>query len=56
MYIFAAEQNEVYYKEDEPMSNLAKHIHNDKNGLDYTLCGDYCLSDLGVEPGDPLSK
>ena len=38
------------------MSNLAKHIHDDKNGLDYTLCGDYYLPDLDVEPGYPLGK
>ena len=38
------------------MSNLAKHIHNDKNGLDYTLHGDYYLPDLGGEPGYPLGK
>ena len=38
------------------MSNLAKHIHDDKNGLDYTLHGDYYLPDLGVEPGYPLGK
>ena len=33
-----------------------QHIHDDKNGLDYTLCGDYYLPDLGVEPGYPLGK
>ena len=38
------------------MSNLAKHIHDDKNGLDYTLHGDYYLPDLGVEPSYPLGK
>ncbi len=38
------------------MSNLAKHIHDEKNGLDYTLYGDYYLPDLGVEPGYPLGK
>lgn len=53
VYIFAAEQSEVYCKEDKPMSNLAKHIHDDKNGPDYTLHGDYYLPDLGVEPGYP---
>lgn len=38
------------------MSNLPKHIHDDNNGLDYTLHGDYYLPDLGVEPGYPLGK
>ena len=38
------------------MSNLAKHIHDDKNGLDYTLHGDYYLPDLGVDSGYPLGK
>ena len=38
------------------MSDLAKHIHDEKNGLDYTLYGDYYLPDLGVEPGYPLGK
>jgi hypothetical protein len=32
-------------------SELPKHIHDDKNGVDYTLHGDYYLPDLGVEPG-----
>ncbi len=35
---------------------LPKYIHDDKNGLDYTLCGDYYLPDLDVEPGYPLGK
>lgn len=38
------------------MNELPKKIHDDKNGLDYILCGDYYLPDLGVEPGYPLSK
>ena len=37
-------------------TELPKHIHDEKNGLDYTLHGDYYLPDLGVEPGYPLSK
>ena len=37
-------------------NELPKHIHDEKNGLDYTLCGDYYLPDLGVEPGYPLGK
>ncbi len=38
------------------MNDLAKHIHDEKTGLDYTLHGDYYLPDLGVEPGYPLGK
>ena len=38
------------------MNVLPKKIHDDKNGLDYTLSGDYYLPDLGVEPGYLLSK
>lgn len=38
------------------MSNLAKHIHDDKNGLDYTLHGDYYLPDIEVDSGYPLGK
>lgn len=38
------------------MSNLPKHIHDDMNGLDYNLHGDYYLPDLEVDPGYPLGK
>ena len=38
------------------MTELKKHITDDKNGLSYTLHGDYYLPDLGVEPGYPLGK
>jgi|LFRM01.2.fsa_nt_gb hypothetical protein len=38
------------------MNELPKKIHDNKNRLDYTLCGDYYLPDLGVEPGYPLCK
>lgn len=31
------------------MSNLAKHIHDDNNGLDYTLHRDYYLPKRQVE-------
>lgn len=37
-------------------NQLPLHIHDEKNGLDYTLHGDYYLPDLGVEPGYPLGK
>ena len=35
---------------------LPKHIHDEKNDLDYTLHGDYYLPDLEVDPGYPLGK
>ena len=38
------------------MKNLAKHIHDEKNGLDYTLHGDYYLPDIEVDPGQPIGK
>lgn len=38
------------------MSEQPKKIHDDKNSLDYILCGDYYLPYLGVEPGYPLGK
>ena len=38
------------------MSNLNERIFDEKNGLNYTLHGDYYLPDLGVEPGYPLGK
>lgn len=37
-------------------NQLPLYIHDDKNGLDYTLHGDYYLPELGVEPGYPLGK
>ena len=36
------------------MSELRKEII--KNGIHYTLHGDYYMPDLGVEPGYPLGK
>ena len=41
---------------NEKIDLLPPHIHDDENGLDYTLHGDYYLPDLGVEPGYPLGK
>lgn len=35
-------------------SNLPVHTKDDKNGLTYTLCGDYYLPDLGVEATGPM--
>lgn len=28
------------------MREMKKRIHDDKNGLDYVLCGDYYIPDL----------
>lgn len=36
--------------------DLPTNIHNSKNGLNYTLHGDYYLPDITVEPGKPLGK
>ena len=32
------------------------HIHDEKNGLNYTLHGDYYLPDIEVDPGHPIGK
>lgn len=37
-------------------SELLMHIHDEENGLDYTLHGDYYLPDLGADPGEPIGK
>ena len=37
-------------------NNLPLHIHDDSNGLDYTLHGDYYLPDLEVPPTPPLNR
>ena len=34
------------------MSTLNKQIHDQKNGLTYTLCGDYYLPDLNLSNAD----
>ena len=31
-------------------NHLPQHIHDDTNGLNYTLCGDYYIPDFGSEP------
>ena len=35
---------------------LPLHIHDNENGLDYTLHGDYYLPDIWIEPGQSLGK
>ena len=37
-------------------NELPKHIHDEKNGLEYTLHGNYYFPDLNIELGYPLGK
>ena len=32
---------------------MEKHIYDEKNGLSYTLCGDYYLPDLVLREEEP---
>lgn len=32
---------------------MEKHIYDEKNGLSYTLCGDYCLPNLVLNEEEP---
>ena len=36
--------------------DLPANIHDARNGLNYTLHGDYYLPDITIEPGKPLGK
>ena len=36
--------------------DLPASIHDFRNGLNYTLHGDYYLPDITIEPGKPLGK
>ena len=38
------------------MNTFHTKIHDYKNGLDYTLVGDYYLPDLGIESSQPIGK
>ena len=38
------------------MNELPLHIHDEKNGLDYTLHGDYYLPDIEGYPGQSIGK
>lgn len=38
------------------MNTLPSKIHDNKNGLDYTLVGDYYLPDLDIESSQPIGK
>ena len=38
------------------MNTLPTRIHDSKNGLDYTLVGDYYLPDIEIEASQPLGK
>lgn len=35
------------------MEKLKKHIHDDSNGLDYVLVGDYYIPDFTAAGGKP---
>lgn len=41
---------------DKTSIDLPTFIHDARNGLNYTLHGDYYLPDITVEPGKPLGK
>ena len=36
------------------MSTMNKQIHDQKNGLTYTLCGDYYLPDINLSDADKI--
>ena len=42
--------------EKSTMNDLPQHVRNERNGLDYTLCGDYYLPDLEVPLTPPLNR
>ena len=42
--------------EQSTMHTLPRHIHDEKNGLDYTLHGDYYLPDLEVPKTPSLNR
>ena len=41
--------------ERSTMNTLSQHVHDERNGLDYTLHGDYYLPDLEVPDTPPLN-
>ena len=41
--------------ERSTMNTLPRHVHDERNGLDYTLYGDYYLPDLEVPETPPLN-
>lgn len=41
--------------EQSAMNDLPQHVHDERNGLDYTLHGDYYLPDLEVPETPPLN-
>ncbi len=43
-------------KRGTTMNALPSKIHDSKNGLDYTLVGDYYLPDLEIESSQPIGK
>lgn len=44
-------------KQEVAMEKLKKHIHDDSNGLDYVLVGDYYIPDLQLpEESHPIGR
>ena len=44
-------------KQEVAMEKLKKHIHDDSNGLDYVLVGDYYIPDLQLpEESRPIGR
>ena len=44
-------------KQEVAMKKLKKHIHDDSNGLDYVLVGDYYIPDLQLpEESRPIGR
>ena len=44
-------------KQEVAMKKLKKHIHDDSNGLDYVLVGDYYIPDLKLpEESRPIGR
>ena len=42
--------------EQRAMNTLPRHVRDERNGLDYTLYGDYYLPDLEVPLTPPLNR
>ncbi|MGN1025254.1 MAG: TnpV protein [Faecousia sp.] len=42
--------------EQSAMNVLPRHVHDERNGLDYTLHGDYYLPDLELPQTPPLNR
>ena len=48
---------QIKRKQEVAMEKLKKHIHDDSNGLDYVLVGDYYIPDLQLpEESRPIGR